>query len=84
MSSFILNALHTRGRQAETDDLYHSINNISNHGRIKIYIYIYINSYLRAPLTFESVNWSLIFIELVAPKRAGFFLGPAINTLQVF
>ena len=28
---------------------------------------------MRAPLTFESVNWSLIFIELVAPKRAGFF-----------
>ena len=38
---------------------------------------------MRAPLTFESVNWSLIFFELVAPKRA-FFLGPAINTLQVF
>ena len=35
--------------------------------------YIYINSYITAPLTFESVNWSLIFIELVAPKRAGFF-----------
>ena len=34
---------------------------------------IYINSYITAPLTFESVNWSLIFIELVAPKRAGFF-----------
>ena len=31
-----------------------------------------INSYIRAPLTFESVNWSLIFIELVAPKRAVF------------
>ena len=28
---------------------------------------------MRAPLTFESVNWSLIFIELVAPKTAGFF-----------
>ena len=38
---------------------------------------------MRAPLTFESVNWALVFIELVAPKRA-VFLGSAINTLQVF
>ena len=37
---------------------------------------IYINSYIRAPLTFESVNWSLIFIELVAPKTAVFFCVP--------
>ena len=28
--------------------------------------------------------WSLLFIQLVAPKRAFFLLGPAINTLQDF
>ena len=34
---------------------------------------------MRAPLTFESVNWSLIFIELVAPKRAVFWVPQSIH-----
>ena len=45
---------------------------------------IYINSYIRAPLTFESVNWSLILLNWWLLKEPFFWVAQSIHCRFLF